>query len=298
MAAISQPSRSPSLHHNPLSHSSNSSSAIFTRSVLQQQPAAPRVVPSPTSASPASNSFAPSPDGPVASLNNYRQHHLSSSTSSAQKPPRAGGIFGSLVAAIDKTQNAIAIISEPKVRPRQSLGRLSIGTEPLVNQADHLQQSPQQRSPQRQHQQQSPQSLNNSQNRSLSDQSSSSSTLVSPSPADQKQTGLAAAAKDFPSSLPRADSDPVKPPPAARPARTENKMHQTSSRLLRMTDDDRPFTRVSFRWETGRVCLYTPSHASWRGRTSPSVVPVPGCSRPRGIPALFVMAALTRVIGL
>jgi hypothetical protein len=27
--------------------------------------------------------------------------------------------------------------------------------------------------------------------------------------------------------------------------KTERKMHQTSSRLLRMTDDDRPFTRVS-----------------------------------------------------
>jgi hypothetical protein len=29
------------------------------------------------------------------------------------------------------------------------------------------------------------------------------------------------------------------------PQGNHNKMHQTSSRLLRMTSDDRPFTRVS-----------------------------------------------------
>jgi hypothetical protein len=31
------------------------------------------------------------------------------------------------------------------------------------------------------------------------------------------------------------------------PSSSENKMHQTSSRLLRMTDDDRPFTKVGRR---------------------------------------------------
>lgn len=44
-----------------------------------------------------------------------------------------------------------------------------------------------------------------------------------------------------------ADQD-VQPPPRLPPAprrRRSDKMHQTSSRLLRMTDDERPFTRVS-----------------------------------------------------
>jgi GTPase-activating protein SST2 len=35
------------------------------------------------------------------------------------------------------------------------------------------------------------------------------------------------------------------PPPEYSPKGSYNKMHQTSSRLLRMTDEERPFTRVS-----------------------------------------------------
>jgi hypothetical protein len=46
-----------------------------------------------------------------------------------------------------------------------------------------------------------------------------------------------------PPSRPYAEADPNRPLPILLP-RFDNKMHQTSSRLLRMTDDDRPFTRV------------------------------------------------------
>ena len=45
-----------------------------------------------------------------------------------------------------------------------------------------------------------------------------------------------------PSTDPSSNSSGVLPWPKPNPA---NKMHQTSSRLLRMTDEDRPFTRVS-----------------------------------------------------
>lgn len=50
------------------------------------------------------------------------------------------------------------------------------------------------------------------------------------------------------------------PEPEYKARRPENKMHQTSSRLLRMTDDDRPFTRVSHAHTGGRPaipCLHT-----------------------------------------
>lgn len=50
--------------------------------------------------------------------------------------------------------------------------------------------------------------------------------------------------KDNPPSQPYSTTDRNQPPPVLL-LNSESKMHQTSSRLLRMTDDDRPFTRVS-----------------------------------------------------
>jgi hypothetical protein len=47
-----------------------------------------------------------------------------------------------------------------------------------------------------------------------------------------------------PPSQPYSETDPSLPEPTHLP-RFDNKMHQTSSRLLRMTDDDRPYTKVS-----------------------------------------------------
>jgi len=46
-----------------------------------------------------------------------------------------------------------------------------------------------------------------------------------------------------PPSKPYTETDPSFPKPIRAP-RYDSKMHQTSSRLLRMTDDDRPFTKV------------------------------------------------------
>jgi len=60
---------------------------------------------------------------------------------------------------------------------------------------------------------------------------------------DGKPSGLPSALKD-PPSQPYSETDPTRPPPIYG-TRQDNKMHQTSSRLLRMTDDDRPFTKVS-----------------------------------------------------
>jgi hypothetical protein len=38
-------------------------------------------------------------------------------------------------------------------------------------------------------------------------------------------------------------------PPETRPSPPEPKMHQTSSRLLRMTEDERPFTKVGLKYK-------------------------------------------------
>ena len=49
------------------------------------------------------------------------------------------------------------------------------------------------------------------------------------------------------------------PPWAVQEINNRPKMHQTSSRLLRQTDDDRPFTRVSLSANSGQVSLLTSS---------------------------------------
>jgi len=58
---------------------------------------------------------------------------------------------------------------------------------------------------------------------------------------DGKQSAAAAPAR-VPLSQPYTETDPNRPLPIRQPA-ADSKMHQTSSRLLRMTDDERPFTK-------------------------------------------------------
>ena len=55
------------------------------------------------------------------------------------------------------------------------------------------------------------------------------------------------------------EEGPLKPVSGSR--ETRSKMHQTSSRLLRMTEDDRPFTRVRTQ---NLVHLTWPSQIHWR----------------------------------
>lgn len=151
-------------------------------------------------------------------LNSRRSHHASSASTSSL--PRitsqrsSGGIFSrAAAAAIDKTQSAFGTISEPVLRPRQSnptLARLS-----LVPSSD-------------------PAGLERS---ALSSKTPSSHSLSS-------NGDYTVAGGQNPPSRPYTDADPSLPAPI-KFARSDPKMHQTSSRLLRMTDDDRPYTRVS-----------------------------------------------------
>lgn len=148
--------------------------------------------------------------------------------SRSQKP---GGFFAFAASAIDRTQSAIATISDPNVRHKRSLSRLSISAD-LAGFSRGVELSPDKPSRYR------PASIVSS---------SSSANLLSPLPTDSKfpssQTSLA---QEIPYSQPYSQTDPSHPPPILLP-RVDNKMHQTSSRLLRMTDDDRPFTKVSRR---------------------------------------------------
>lgn len=135
----------------------------------------------------------------------------SSYPSSLSGSQRNGRLFAIAAAALDKTLSGI---TEPRIRPRQSLTRLSIS----AGSAFASGRSSSKRSPQHQ--------------ATLPSFSSSSSLL-----GEGRSLGAA------PPSTPYLETDPNRPLPI-HISRIDNKMHQTSSRLLRMTDDDRPFTKV------------------------------------------------------
>ncbi|KAH7031260.1 regulator of G protein signaling domain-containing protein [Microdochium trichocladiopsis] len=127
----------------------------------------------------------------------------------SQKP---SGIRAIAAAAFDKT---IANISEPGLGRRSSsttLRRLSLVPEPSVSPA-------------------SEQDKERSRSRN-------STRLPGPYPLSRRSSLVSP--KD-PISTPYLETDPSRPPPII--ISPENKMHQTSSRLLRMTDDERPFTK-------------------------------------------------------
>ncbi|KAI1416769.1 RGS-domain-containing protein [Hypoxylon sp. FL1857] len=220
MAAISQTSQSTSLplhdhepHERP-SHANSASNAAVHVKAKKSSSAIRKVTYADSPAESAS-------DNPPAS-NNFRQHQLTPSTGSASsaKNQKSGGLFAFAAAAIDKT---IANISEPTIRSRPSasaLSRLSVVLD-------------------------SPTSSENSNSdksriRSFSSNSSAPSPTSLGPPTDAKRSSQVSL-KD-PISKPYSETDASRPPPILVPG-LQNKMHQTSSRLLRMTDDDRPFTR-------------------------------------------------------
>ncbi|KAF4126535.1 hypothetical protein GMORB2_0271, partial [Geosmithia morbida] len=74
--------------------------------------------------------------------------------------------------------------------------------------------------------------------------SSSNQSLSPTGPLSPIVDGKIHAPPALPISKPYSETDPNTPPPIkVRPGDISGKMHQTSSRLLRMTDDDRPFTK-------------------------------------------------------
>jgi len=222
MAAVSQSSRSTALSNSEIQSNTdrntnaNSSKAVNapeTTKLLQQQPRGPTNTKSASTrpASPSSQLPSTSTSTSTSTTGGHRGHHHQSSPSISLQ--RSGGILAFAAAAFDKT---IAGISpDQRVRPRQSLSRLSTGPDLALSST-------------------SLGTDKSSRGRPASNYSNPSST---PSEAKPLSTPL---------SQPYSETDPSRPPPIhLGRVDNNNKMHQTSSRLLRMTDDDRPFTKVS-----------------------------------------------------
>lgn len=128
---------------------------------------------------------------------------------------RTGGFFAFAASALDRTQSAI---SPTSLRHKRSVSRLSISgdSSALLRGAE-----------------------------------TASDTILRHRPASLAVSSPSSSVRGFSTppqepiySSPYTETDRSQPAPVILP-RVDNKMHQTSSRLLRMTDDDRPFTKVS-----------------------------------------------------
>ncbi|KAH6856581.1 regulator of G protein signaling domain-containing protein [Chaetomium sp. MPI-CAGE-AT-0009] len=164
---------------------------------------------SPSSPSSSAAASRPEPSSSVTgSTTTHRPHHSSHQSISSQ---RSGGFL----AFFDRT---IAGITEPRVRPRQSLSRLSTGPDSLGSGQSSPERGPRSARP-----------------------TSNYAIPVGLTSVDGRQPSPTLVLGD-PPSQPYSETDPSLPEPTHLP-RFDNKMHQTSSRLLRMTDDDRPYTK-------------------------------------------------------
>lgn len=157
--------------------------------------------------------------------------HLQLGANSARgdlKTQRTGGFLAFAASALDRTQSAI---SPTNIRHKRSSSRLSISGDSSTNLphgADSAFDKTLRHRP--------TSVLPSSPSASFFSTQSASYTRLPGSQASRAQEPIF--------SQPYTHTDPSHPPPVLLP-RVDNKMHQTSSRLLRMTDDDRPFTKVS-----------------------------------------------------
>jgi GTPase-activating protein SST2 len=233
--ALPQPSPSPSHSHLPqvsverLDHhlslqTASPAPALKDTTVVQSSPL-PANTPSPGR---TLNGL------PNRQINNLRHHQSTLSTSSSKQ--NRGTLFTLAALARDKTTNAIASLSEPSVRSRPSSGSLyrtaqssptsaSNHSSSLPRSADSQTSTQVHTSP---HQRSNTSLSTHTKPEHINSQTARQSLLET----DPPSQAYSNTATDTPApiKLPRSDNT--------------NKMHQTSSRLLRMTSDDRPFTRV------------------------------------------------------
>ena len=227
LSTISAKLASSAQHHQP------SATASTTTAHPIREPTAGRTAPSlPDTATSLNDTLS-------RQSNNYK-HRQSTLSTSSSKQNRAG-LFTLAALARDKTTNAIASLSEPTIRPRPSSGSLyrSAQSSPTTssNNSNSLPRSADSQTSSREN---TEHSRTSSSNTSASPVRSRTETLHSTS--TQRQSLL----ETNPPSQAYADTAADTPPPISFvPSGNYNKMHQTSSRLLRMTSDDRPFTRVS-----------------------------------------------------
>jgi hypothetical protein len=168
-------------------------------------------------------------------INNLKHHQSTLSTSSSKQ--NRGALFTLAALARDKTTNAIASLAEPSIRSRPSSSSLyrsaqSSPTSPIANNSSSL--------PRLADSQTSVQDNTSSPN-SNSTSSSTHTRSETLNPPTARQSLL----ETDPPSQAYSNTASDTPAPIVLPRSDNyNKMHQTSSRLLRMTSDDRPFTRV------------------------------------------------------
>lgn len=164
----------------------------------------------------------------------HRQSTLSLSSSKHNR----SGLFNLAALARDKTSSAIASFSEPSLRSQPSSGSLYRSAQSSPTSPSQT-VNPLPRSP----------ADSQSSIREKSDSSSSATPPFSLShqrnqPSNSGAVRHALLETNPPSQAYSNTASNHPPPVPFKPARDYSKMHQTSSRLLRMTNDDRPFTRV------------------------------------------------------
>jgi len=208
---------------------------------LQNQNQSPSFAPciSPPVASPPSPlPGTASPFGTISNDTVDRPKHRQSALSTSSSKQSRSGLFTLAALARDKTTNVIASLSEPSVRPRISSNSLyrSAQNSPssLLSYTSNSKSSQSADSPV--NATDLPQTITNSSTPSRTRTEPSVSSLTS------RQSLL----ETNPPSQAYSNTASDTPAPITFvPHGNYHKMHQTSSRLLRMTSDDRPFTRVS-----------------------------------------------------
>lgn len=213
------------------------------------------------------------------------QHQQQSGPNSARgdlKTQRAGGFLAFAASALDRTQSAI---SPTGIRHKRSLSRLSISGDS----AAFSRPEP------------SPDKTSRHRPVSAVPSSPAASTFSSQSVPYKVPSSQFSRAQEPLFSQPYTETDPSQPLPVLLP-RVDNKMHQTSSRLLRMTDDDRPFTKVSSNSSMlirfccsapvvcpSTLCPVAKQHCAW-GDAAPTHVGLP--SHAKALMMLMVPAGL------
>ncbi|KAJ8131134.1 hypothetical protein O1611_g2492 [Lasiodiplodia mahajangana] len=210
--------QSPLLHNQPSYTNTLSTTTVIastsTATIPRHGPGSPDSVPA-TAAGAAG-----APSSTTAGVTNTTP--AGSKLPSAPRTQKPAGLLAIAVAAFDRT---IANSAEALTRNLPSSStpdRLSVALDSPTN--SELSNSDR-----------------SSRGRILSRGSSVSSTPILLSPLTDTKRLSQVSPKD-PISTPYSKTDANQPPPILQSS-LENKMHQTSSRLLRMTDDDRPFTR-------------------------------------------------------
>jgi GTPase-activating protein SST2 len=174
----------------------------------------------------------------------FKNRQSTQSTTSSNKANRTG-LFTLAALARDKTSSAIASFTDPTIRTRSSSGNLArqsassssiaIPSSPKTGRTSTTQDDDIPKH------QETPEVPRASTSTLSPTQNSRSQPSRGSSPSGQRQSLL----DTDPPSQSYDTTDTNTPSPINFvPQSNYNKMHQTSSRLLRMTDDERPFTRV------------------------------------------------------